>query len=74
MACVPDADWAGEQNWPGIILPHFVFFFFLKWGDIYLEGSRLPTVGCLSADADNLKTKGPEGALKLPNDVSDHQG
>ena len=72
MACVPDADWAGEQNWPGIIL--YIFFFFLEWGDIYVEGSRLPRVGCLCADADNLKIKGPEGALKLPDDASDHQG
>ena len=71
MACVPDADWAGEQNWPGIILS---LFFFLEWGDIYVEGSRLPRVGCLCADADNLKIKGPEGALKLPDDASDHQG
>lgn len=71
MACVLDADWAGEQNWPGIILS---LSFFLKWGDIYVEGSRLPRVGCPCADADNLKIKGLEGALKLPDDVSDHQG
>ena len=52
----------------------YLFFFFLEWGDIYVEGRRLPRVGCLCADADNLKIKGPEGALKLPDDASDHQG
>lgn len=65
----------GQESKTGLESSYLIlFFFFLKWGDIYLEGSRLPTVGCLSADADNLKTKGPDGALKLPNDVSDHQG